>query len=253
MARVGCPASDGVQTTTNVLIQFLPGGAEQVHIQHLYFNSNVTGGTFKLRVNGNLTAAITFSTTVATLISNINTALDALPNLNAGDIVASGTAVTDITLTGAANGYYYIRVEDDQLTGNSTADPNVTDAVTQCGGEWLTLSDTLNSFSYTATVDTIETQGMSEFAKDVMAVSEDANWDASMYVTKQDWDSYIIQGMTGYLAIYNAGKVVGERYMIMNTLITEASFDYPDHDKMEVSLTGQRKGDWIVPPNSVYA
>jgi hypothetical protein len=52
------------------------------------------GGTFKIAAGPNITAAITWSATNATLLSNIQTALNALPTIG-----ASGVAVTAGTLT----------------------------------------------------------------------------------------------------------------------------------------------------------
>jgi len=110
-------------TSKDLFLQFLPHGVEAIHEQHLYFQADIAGGTFKLRVNGELTAAITMTGTAATDITAINSALDALPNLTAGDIVATGTVITDLTLTAIVELWYAISYEEeDQLTGNATND-----------------------------------------------------------------------------------------------------------------------------------
>ena len=76
-------------------------------VQTLTIGGTPTGGTFKIAWNGFTTAAITWSATNATLLSNINTALDALPNLGNGDLVATAGTVTagigTILLTFSAN------------------------------------------------------------------------------------------------------------------------------------------------------
>ncbi len=65
-------------------------GYAENEIQDVEFllNMNVlpTAGTFTLTLNGNTTAAIAFNATAAT----VQTRLEALPNLNAGDITVSG-------------------------------------------------------------------------------------------------------------------------------------------------------------------
>ena len=75
--------------------------------------TDATGGTFRLEIGDggvqgtNITADITYSVTPATLVSNIQAALDALPtSATGGTWVVSGTDVTDITLTPPAAVYH---------------------------------------------------------------------------------------------------------------------------------------------------
>lgn len=68
-------------------------------IQTLTFGATITGGTFKLGFAGKTTAAITWSSTNATLVSNIDTALEAL-----GTIGSSGVVTAVGTITSGANG-----------------------------------------------------------------------------------------------------------------------------------------------------
>lgn len=63
-------------------------------VQTLTIGGSTTGGTFKLTYDGFTTGSITWSATTNTLLANINTALDALPNLADGEVVA-----TDSTLS----------------------------------------------------------------------------------------------------------------------------------------------------------
>lgn len=58
-------------------------------VQTLTLGGTPTGGTFKITYDGHTTAAITWTATDATLLASINTALDALPNLGDGDVVAT--------------------------------------------------------------------------------------------------------------------------------------------------------------------
>jgi hypothetical protein len=58
-------------------------------VQTLTIGGTPTGGTFKLTYDGWQTAAITWTATDATLLSRINTALDALVNGAASAIVAT--------------------------------------------------------------------------------------------------------------------------------------------------------------------
>lgn len=76
-------------------------------VQTLTIGGTPTGGTFTLTYDGFTTSAITWTATDATLLSRINTALDALPNGAASAIVAtagtlsSGIGTVVLTFSGA--------------------------------------------------------------------------------------------------------------------------------------------------------
>lgn len=63
-------------------------------VQTLTIGGTPTAGTFNLIFDGFTTAAITWSATNATLLANINAALDLLPNGAASAIVASDSSLT---------------------------------------------------------------------------------------------------------------------------------------------------------------
>ena len=64
-------------------------------------NAAITGGTFTLSLNGSTTAAIAWSSTPATLVSNIQTALNGLPAAITGPYqpVVNGTSLSAISIT----------------------------------------------------------------------------------------------------------------------------------------------------------
>lgn len=76
-------------------------------LQTLTIGGTPTGGTFKLAFDGFTTASITWSATNATLLTNINAGLDAIPNLENGEVVATELSLTagigTITLTFGGN------------------------------------------------------------------------------------------------------------------------------------------------------
>jgi len=94
-------------------------------VQTLTIGGTPTGGTFKLAFDGFTTAAITWSATDATLIANIDAALEALPNIGTGGAtVAAGSlaaGIGTITITFAGNlarmAVATITVADNALTG----------------------------------------------------------------------------------------------------------------------------------------
>src|SRR6185436_18574382 len=64
-------------------------------VQTLTIGGTPTAGTFKLTYDGWQTAAITWSATNATLLANINAALDLLPSGAASAIVATAGTLTN--------------------------------------------------------------------------------------------------------------------------------------------------------------
>jgi hypothetical protein len=108
------------ETTTGVL------GVNE--IQRLTIGNTPTGGTFKLAYDGQTTADITWSATNSTLIANIDGALEALSNIEPGEVTtAAGTLVGGIgtifiTFSGALAeiNVPMITVADNSLTDAST-------------------------------------------------------------------------------------------------------------------------------------
>jgi hypothetical protein len=96
-------------------------------VQTLTLGGTPTGGTFKLAFQGQTTAAITWTATDATLVSNIDAALEALPTIGTGNVTtAAGTVssgIGTITLTFAGNlgkmVVPLITVASNDLTGTS--------------------------------------------------------------------------------------------------------------------------------------
>lgn len=76
-------------------------------IQTLVIGGSTTGGTLKLGYDGFTSGAITWSATTSTILANINTALDAMPNLANGEVVATDSTLSsgngDILLTFSGN------------------------------------------------------------------------------------------------------------------------------------------------------
>lgn len=76
-------------------------------VQTVTFGGTPTAGTFRLTYDGFTTAAISWSNVNATLVSNIDTALEALPNIGTGGVTtAVGTmtaGIGTITVTFAGN------------------------------------------------------------------------------------------------------------------------------------------------------
>lgn len=121
------------------------------------------GGTFKLKFDGHVTAAIPWSATNNTLRDNVDAALEALNNIQAGGVtVAVGTmtaGVGTLTITFTAQkgkqAQPTITVENNSLTGTGTLSiaettPGV-DATYRGAAAGASLIDTTNKKHYTNT------------------------------------------------------------------------------------------------------
>src|ERR1043165_622967 len=101
-------------------------GAGTSEIQTLTIGGTPTGGTFKLAFDGFTTATISWTVTDATLVSNIDAALEALPNIGAGGVttaagtVSSGIGTITITFPGklTKQAVPTIEVPDNNLHGH---------------------------------------------------------------------------------------------------------------------------------------
>lgn len=76
-------------------------------VQTLTIGGTPTSGTFKIAFDGAISSAITWSATNGTLLTNINAALDAMPTVGTGGLVAAAGSLTagigTITLTAGGN------------------------------------------------------------------------------------------------------------------------------------------------------
>lgn len=87
-------AQDGLQANATPLLNAGAPSNGTSEVQTLTIGGTPTAGTFTITYDGFTTAAITWSATDATLVSNIQAALNALPNLEDGEVT-----VADATLT----------------------------------------------------------------------------------------------------------------------------------------------------------
>lgn len=131
-------------------------------VQTLTIGNTPTGGTFRLSLDGTKTGAITWSATNGTLLSNMNTAMDAA--WGTGSVVATAGSLTagigTVTLTFGGNyanrAVTTITVADNSLTGTNPTlavaetTPGV-DATARGAGPGAQLIDTTNSKLYVNT------------------------------------------------------------------------------------------------------
>lgn len=158
------PIIEGGKIIEGAMGPFLNAGAPvngTNEVQTLTIGGTPTGGTFKLAFEGFPTVAITWSSINATLLANINAALDALPHVAAGEILAAAGTLTNgigtITLTFSGEwgrrAVALISIADNSLTGTSPTlgvtetTPGV-DATARGAAAGATLVDTTNKKEY---------------------------------------------------------------------------------------------------------
>lgn len=147
---IGPPVASGVVRTVSVAYSAISGTTATITavgvncVQTLGF-TNTPSGTFQLGfVNSSgamsWTAPITYSATIATLLSNINTALNNAFATSA--IVATGTAVTAVALTFSGTGYANLPQSIGAIDVGGLSAGNVTLAMTTPGvdGRFVTSS-----------------------------------------------------------------------------------------------------------------
>lgn len=133
-------------------------------VQTLTIGGTPTGGTFRLAFEGFTTADITWSATNATLLANMQAALDALPSLGTNGLVAAAGTLTagigTVTLTAGGNRARQpiglVTVANNSLTGTSPtlAMANTTPGVAAFGRgapPGQAVIDTTNGKHYTNT------------------------------------------------------------------------------------------------------
>lgn len=103
-------------------------GAGTNEVQTITIGGTPTGGTFKLGFNGWTSAAIAWSATNATLVANIDAALEALPSIGTGGVVTAvgtmtaGIGTITVTFSGAnvqRRAVPTMTVVDNSLTGTT--------------------------------------------------------------------------------------------------------------------------------------
>lgn len=98
-------------------------GTGTAAVQTLTIGGTPTGGSFRLRHQGFVTAAIDWTATDATLVSRIDAALEALPSIGTGGVVTADVTLTsgigDASLTFGKAPIPLITVAANNLTGTN--------------------------------------------------------------------------------------------------------------------------------------
>jgi hypothetical protein len=74
-------------------------GSATDEVQQIKFTGVPTGGTFRLEFEGQTTADITYSATPATLLANVDSALELLSNIGTGNVVTTAPDAATVNVT----------------------------------------------------------------------------------------------------------------------------------------------------------
>jgi len=208
--------------------------------------SGVNVDTWVLRVNGHPTAALDGDITSAAL----QTALEALPNVGAGDLTVTGVntegAGTHV-ITAAANLLNeFILFE---IVDAAEPDTAVLEYVTFGSKDYI-ISAEISSFSYSENQETTDATAISETARIHLPTVRDMTWDAMFFDALQTWRHILQGGMAGFITVYEKGFGEGKRYFAFEALITDVNVNAEQFEKIEIEVSGRRQGDWIIRPGS---
>ena len=245
-------------TSKDIQVDVTPVGVEgSPTVVRFYFTAKTAAaitGTFRIWVNGTLTAAVTHSTTPATLATNIAAALNHASVLGAA-AVAAADSVTDpgnVEVTLAANGYYRFEVLTTQDDGDDTLNATCRVYVVTQGTQTYRVDSQASSFMMEESVALVDMTALSEYDTVEVDVGASATWELNLYEALQDYTHIFYKGSRLVIAVYETGKVVGSKYCVLQGLVDGVSKDFPNKEKVEINISGVRQGKMVVPFNTIY-
>lgn len=244
-------------TSDKIVIEFRPGksppGTLDSHVQKLLFDASVTGGTYKLWLNGVATSAITWTTNVSMV-----TAIENAVNLATGN-VCTVTKISnyefELDFTSGGTRWFRIEIHDqNSLTGGAAYTYPITWGVSAFDPAlpYYSLQSAASSFSYTDIAETVDVTGINAMNGSLLKVKGTMDFEISLYDAREEWVYALFQGQEGLLTVWEQGKVSGGTYFGFYCLIGQVNKTYPDHNKLELSITGTRQGDMVYHFGTIY-
>lgn len=238
-------------TSKDIRVELIPyGDTPRNHLFTVGVKGASAAGTFKLSVNGMVTSAITV-TAGAFASTALSTALGGLKNPDGTAMVAD----TDFTITGTttplavefkgknAKRTFFIKIVEENITGGSVY---ITDEI--MGGDVVVLSAEASSFDYSVTTDNVDVTSIADFETSMIAVKSSMSFNVSLFNALQDY-LYVLKAehLWGVMTVYPVGLGEGKEYFSFVFLKSEFSETFPDHEKVEITLAGDRIGAMVVP------
>lgn len=236
------------RTSEDTYVEYEPCGVlASPHVAHLVIAPDGTpSGTFKLWLNGVITGAITYNATPATLVTNIQTALDAAQNPDAFTVSNSGDIMI---LTADAVGYWKIKIIwEDTMT--NVVDFYV-DTITQ-GTQLFPLTGEVSKFNYQGSNNLIDVTALNE--KDVWEITGNRSmtWELTVFEADQTWAHILFEDAQGVFTVYKTGKLPGSKYFSFRGLVDSYGEQFTQGEKLEITVSGVRQGKMLIPFESIY-
>jgi hypothetical protein len=242
----------------NSYIEFTPCGdsaaSTVVLLDFTQTGTSAISGSFRLWVNGKVTAPITYSATVATLATSVASALTAAIGSGIFTAAADGTETTKVAITAAATGYHDIRAIIKSDAGVTTlTNGTLSVRYRTRGTQTYIITPDLMNFSLSRESTLEDVSPLSATSTTQMLVGTEATFELGMYYRKANaLPAIFTTGLEGTLGVWLDNKVVGSPYFIASIMITSLEIPVEMKGKIEVTMSGSVQGDFIVPVGSFY-
>lgn len=201
---------------SKIRVDGYPSSSAVSEVQKLTTTNKATGGTFTLTYDGHTTAAIAYDATTA----QIQAALDALPNVSAGDITVSGDkltadgGVTTFTFLNTLGDVNLLSINPSNLTPSANSNYIMTEQTKGSDGWINRSSNTIDNVISGLTLhlhDTTDANGEKiTLTRDIESVKEKLNSMVGAYNAAVVY----IQEKTGYNDILKTAGVLMGDYVV---------------------------------------
>jgi hypothetical protein len=252
-------------TSKDVRLYFTPyATAAQSLVFDLYIDPTVTSGNFYLRINGVQSSAISLSAFDGAADDDaraalIDTALTGIAIPLVGNSGLYTTLTDDITVVDHATktGYYTVTMAgaladkcvvariDPVSASYDTADYRL--EVTTHGSERIRFDAEAMSVDFQQTTETTDATALSEFHDIVLAIRQNMSGSIGLYHAQQSF-RFIFGSdvLEGRMELYGSGEGAGKEGLVVDALWEDYSETYPDHEKVEISVSWVRQGEPIM-------
>lgn len=211
------------------------------HQQSFIFYSVSNGATFVLWANGK-SATVTYSTTSATTITNINAALLSLTGLTWSGVLSAGV----YTFTCAT----HLRWARIDVVKQASSGKIVT-YVAIPGAQVFDLNAQLTSFKFSEQMETVDLTPVTQLEENTAPKRSVFTFNLSLYDLKTDLSYVMYSGMEGTLTIYEDFRRKNSNYFQFNAILEGVEKQYSLASAIEYNITGRRKNKMIAHLGSI--
>lgn len=242
-----------VQTSENILVRITPGARTHTlsnHRQMFVFNADVpNASTYRIWVNGVVSANITFSTTNSTTEANLISALNTVTGLT---WAAYSTAV------GSGPRYFYLQCSTASRWFKISIDtqPSAGKITTSCenaGKQVYELKSALKSVSNQGNIEFTDVTPVMQQEEESLPTKEALTVVVDLYDTyaqgaTDNWEYALFPGATVLLEVFENGNRTGLRYSSMYILVEDVQRSRAGGASIiEFRISARRQGSMVKP------